>query len=252
MITFDGLLTRLPIRWRAPWLVVVRGRSWRGIVATVGAVAIAAVVISRTQVGFAKVVMFYGPPLLALTIFGGIFQHVARGAVWTTLLQRPVAATAELLRITALCAAIYLLAAGILLGSAFVGLASGSLLSSTGMPDLVVASGLWMIVVLCAVIAVSTFATQGAAGIAIAWLMAPVILTLIAPSIELGDIARHNLEFLLPPFDAVFGYSDVLRGKRPEVAVRYTAHLITFPLLCAGIVWRSFHVLARAEHTGAD
>ncbi len=252
MITFDGLLTRLPIRWRAPWLVVVRGRSWRGIVATVGAVAIATVVISRTQDGFAKVVIFYGPPLLALTVFGGLFQRIARGAVWTMLLQRPVAATAELLRITALCAVIYLLAAGIVLGSTFVGLANGDLLSPAGTHALLVASVLWMIVVLCAVIAVSTFATQGAAGIAIAWLMAPVILVLLAQSIELGDIVRHTLEFLLPPLDAVFGYSEVLRGKRPEDAMRYTAQLITFPLLCAGIVWRSFHVLARSEHTGAD
>lgn len=240
-------LGRLPLRWRAAALALTCSRSWRTTIIVVFATAVVGGVATRRYDGFANVLLFYGPPLLAITIFAGLREHLMRGAVWTALFQRPVDEIHELVRILTLCAALYVAGTVLLQGGVLTGLAIGGSVARVEIGYILLTAALWSIVVLFTAAAAGTLATQGAAAMVIAWLISPIAFAMLAQAVGMSDFVKHAFAFVLPPFDAVFGFSKVLRGEQPENMVRYIAQLLTFPLLCVTIIGWRFRAWSRAD-----
>ncbi|HET8771635.1 MAG TPA: hypothetical protein VFM71_11685 [Gemmatimonadaceae bacterium] len=243
-------IDRWPMQWRAAALVLACSRQWRSTVLTVLVIAVGGAFATRQNDTVANVLGFYGPPLLAVTVFAGLREHLARVAVWTGLFQRPVDEVRELVRILALCAAIYLAGVAVLVCGALTGLAMGDALVGGTWDYTVLTVVLWSVVVLFATAAASMLAAQGAAAVVIAWLISPFILTMVVQSVEIPEVAASAVAFFLPPVDAVFGYREVLHGERPDDAVRYTAQLLFFPLLCVAIIGWRLRAWVRADLRG--
>lgn len=244
-------LDRWPLSWRAAVLMLACSRAWRPFALTILIVAVGGAFATRQNVSAANVLAFYGPPLLAITVFAGLRDHLSRVAVWTGLFQRPVVEVHELMRVFSLRAAIYMLGAAILLAGALSGLMISEAVPPGTLGYTMLTALLWTVVVLFATAAVSTLVAQGMAAAVIAWLIAPVVVAMLAHAMDGSALLQHAVEFVLPPFDAVFGYEAVLRGERPADAVRYTAQLLTFPLLCTAIIGWRFRVWARADLVGS-
>lgn len=250
MTTRTLWIDRCPMRWRAAVLVLTSSRAWGATAIALLAVTIGGGFFAQQNETTVDVLAFYGPPLLAITVFAGVREHLTRVAVWTGLFQRPVNEMHELLRILSLRAALYLVGAALLLGGAMVGLLAGDAVPSGTLGYTLLTAVLWSVVVLFAMAAVGMLATQGAAAVVIAWLISPLLLAMLVPALGISDAARHAIEFLLPPVDAVFGYDEVLRGLTPDVAVLYTVQLVTFPLLCVAIVTWRLRAWVRADLVG--
>lgn len=244
-------LDRCPMQWRAAALVLACSRAWRVTAVTVLAVAVGGAVMIRQNENVANVLAFYGPPLLAVTVFGGLSEHLARLAVWTGLFQRPVDTVPELVRVLTLRAGVYILGVALLLGGVVIGLMPGDAVPPGTLRYTILTAALWSVMVLFATSAVSTLAGQGVAGVVIAWLLSPFLLTMLMRAVEAPELVRLTVEFLLPPINAVFGFHEVLRGERPDDALRFTAQLVTFPLLCTAIVGWRLRAWARADITGS-
>lgn len=251
MTTNSTWLDRWPLPWRAAMLMLACSRAWRPFAVTVLIVAVGGAFATRQNTSAANVLAFYGPPLLAITVFAGLREHLSRLAVWTGLFQRPVVEAHELIRVLSLRAAVYVLGAAILLAGALSGLVMSAAVPPGTLGYTLLTALLWAVVVLFATATVSTLAAQGMAAAVIAWLVAPVVVALLAQAVDGSALVQHAIEFVLPPFDAVFGYDEVLRGERPEDAVRYTAQLLTFPLFCITIIWWRFRAWARADLVGS-
>lgn len=247
MTTRTMWIDRCPMRWRAAVLVVASSRAWRATAIAIVAVTVGGAFFAQQNETTVDVLAFYGPPLLAVTVFAGVREHLTRVAVWTGLFQRPVNEMHELMRILILRAALYLAGAALLLGGVMAGLLAGDAVPSGTLGYTLLTAVLWSVVVLFAMAAVGMLAMQGAAAMMIAWLISPLILAMLVQTLGIPDALRHAIEFLLPPVDAVFGYDEVLRGLTPDVAVRYTAQLVTFPLLCVAIVCWRLRAWARAD-----
>lgn len=250
MTTRTMWIDRCPMQWRAAVLVLASSRAWRATAIAILAIAVGGAFFAQQNETTVDVLAFYGPPLLAITIFAGVREHLTRVAVWTGLFQRPVNEMHELMRILSLRAALYLVGAGLLLGGAVAGLLAGDAVPSGTLGYTLLTAVLWSVVVLFAMAAVGMLTTQGAAAVVIAWLISPLILAMLVPALGIPDAVRHVIEFLLPPVDAVFGYDEVLRGLSPDDAVRYTTQLLTFPLLCIAIIGWRLRAWVRADLVG--
>lgn len=244
-------LDRCPLRWRAAMLMLACSRAWRPFAGTIVIVAVGGALATQQNTSAANVLAFYGPPLLAITVFAGLREHLSRLAVWTGLFQRPVVEVHELVRVFSLRAAVYVLGAAILLAGALCGLVLSEAVPPGTLGYTTLTALLWAVVVLFATATVSTLAAQGMAAAVLAWLVAPVVVAMLAQAVDGAAFVQHAIEFILPPFDAVFGYDEVLRGERPEDAVRYTAQLLTFPLFCTTIIWWRLRAWARADLVGS-
>lgn len=235
------------MKWRGALLVVRTVRDWRGILGGLLLTVISAAVISRAQSGFAKVVIFYGPPLIVLTILGGVIRHVRRPMIWRTLTQHPVRDEAELWRVAAVAGGAAGLATLTVLIGALAGLAANPAVQDPAMRTLVVTSLLWAVQSTAAVSAMSVVVLDNAAAASLAWLISPVVLGMLAEGSSLIARWQTPIEFGLPPLDAVVLVARA--ATDPVVALDgvYLAQLVTFPILCLAIIAWRFRRLARSE-----
>ena len=235
------------MNWRGALLVVRTVRDWRGVLAGVLLTAIAAAVISRTQSGFAKVAIFYGPPLISLTILGGVVRHVRRPMIWRTLTQRPVGDEGELWRVAAVAGGTAGLATLAVLLAALVGLAANPEIPASDMRSVVVSALLWAVQSTAAVSAMCVVVLGNAAAASFAWLISPVLLALLAEGSAVIARARVAIEFVLPPLDAVVLVARAASDPGTALDGVYLAQLVSFPILCLALIRLRFRRLARSE-----
>lgn len=234
-------------------LTVVRAaRDWRPLVVGLAAMAILAFVLGKSQVGFVKFVLFYGPPLLAVTILGGLVEYSQRASVWLLLAQRPGRMTGATWSLLGAGLGAYVLAIGLTAGAGLLGASLNAEVTRSEWWALVVTAIAWVVVVGSAVAVTSTLARTGTAAVSLLWLVSPVLLAFVQDAVGFGDVVRYLIAFLLPPFDAVFELPKLIRGEVPEHALRYAAQLLTFPLLCAAVLGWRIRVLSRPERPRAD
>lgn len=233
--------------WRGAVLVVRTVRDWRGVFAGILFTAIAVAVISRSQTDFAKVVIFYGPPLIVLTIMGGVIRHVRRATIWRTLTQRPVQGEGELWRVATVAGGVAVVATLAVLLGAFVGLAANPEVQDSSVRSLMASSLLWAVQSTAAVSAMCVVVLGNAVAASLAWLISPLLLGMLAEGSLLIARWRTVIEFVLPPLDAVFLVSRMASDPRATFDGTYIAQLIFFPLFCLTIIAWRFRRLARSE-----
>lgn len=231
-----SLLVRLPAPWRAPALVLATWRRWRTVLMTalLGLVTIGSVEIRRPELTMS--LLLYLPPLLGLLVMAGVFSHWRRPSVWTTVAQRRGAGVADGWRLLVLAAALYLIVLG-----PFALLALWTMPTSGADPSLVeeraaVFVATWGAVSFLTVATVSVFARRGVAGLVIVWMVSPAVLAVAGPALGISKAWLETLAFLAPPFHATARLHDVWSGARSDLTERVLIHLLTFPILCLGLI----------------
>lgn len=231
-----ALLVRLPTPWRVPALLLATWRPWRSVLlaSLVSAMAIGTLTIRRAELSMA--IVLYAPPILALLVMGGVFAHWRRPSVWTTIAQRRGAGRGDGWRLLLLCAGLYLvLLTPILL------LALGSIPTAPGDPTpavrrAAVFGAVWTLVSFLTVATVAVHLRRGVAGVMIIWMAVPAILALAGPALGLPKEVTESLAYLAPPFHAAARLHEVITGGDVELRRRVLTHLLTFPLLCTGLI----------------
>lgn len=227
-------------------------RDWRPYLVAVALATVAGVLLGRTNAGFSSFVGYYGPLALAIALIGGLFEYSQRGSVWLVLAQRPGSETKRLWSILGYAAVAYLAASAVLLAGVLTGVALNSEAGELTLSAMLVVLPLWTVMIGFAVAATSTLVHQRSGALALCWIISPLLLGMTQTSLGFSDSIRHAIEFVLPPFDAVFQFAAVLRGDRSDDALRFTAHLIVFPLLCLLILRWRISVLARPDRVRSE
>lgn len=230
------LLIRLPATWRAPALLLATWRRWRAMFA---ACLVSVALLASADVGRAELTMailLYAPPILALMVMGGAFVHWRRASVWVTIAQRAGVGLADGWRLLGLAAVLYL---ALLLPIA--GLALRSMPTPTvDVPHAVERAAVfvsaWGIISFLTVATVAVLARRGVAGLMICWMAVPAVLAFAGPALGLAKEVTESLAYLAPPFHAAARLHEVMMGEGADLTRRVITHLLTFPILCAGLI----------------
>ncbi len=234
-------------------LVLFRAtQDWRALVGTVLLAALAAAALGSGGESIIGFVGYYGPPLVAISVMGRTFEFAQRSSVWVMLAQRPESDVRRSWTILGVGAAVYVALSLILIAGAMVGILRSTDLPPNAFRSHLIAMPLWIAIVGCTVSVASTAARSGTAGIAIGWLVLPFLIALIKAGVGFSDGVQVALQFLAPPFDAVFLFPAVLRGEIPDQAALRTAQLVSFPLLCFILLRWRLRVLARPDQQRID
>jgi hypothetical protein len=230
------LLVRLPAPWRPPALLLATWRRWRPVLTAtlLSIVVVGAVEIERAELTMA--ILLYAPPVLALSVMGGVFAHWRRPSVWTTIMQRRGAGLADGWRLLVLSAAVY---AASLLPIVLLALWSMPTVSGDATPAVQRAAvfvSAWSIVSFLTVATIAVHARRGVAGLTIAWMAVPAMLAVAGPALGVSKELTETLAFLAPPFHAAARLHDVLMGGGTDLTERVLTHLVSFPVLCAGLI----------------
>ena len=94
----------------------------------------------------------------------------------------------------------------------------------------------WGAVSFLTVATVSVFARRGVAGLVIVWMVSPAVLAVAGPALGISKAWLETLAFLAPPFHATARLHDVWSGARSDLTERVLIHLLTFPILCLGLI----------------
>lgn len=225
---------------RAAAVTLLRAsRDWRPYGVAVAVASLAAVLLGRNNIGFSSFVGYYGPLALAIAVIGGLFEYSQRASVWLLVAQRRGAETTRLWSILAFAAALYLAATSLLLTGVLAGIALNADAPAPTLRATIVVLPLWTVMIGFAVAVTSTMVRTRSGALALCWIVSPLLLEMAQTSLGFSATFRHAIEFLLPPFDAVFQFGAVLRGDRPEQALRFTAQLVFFPVMCLLLLrWR--------------
>lgn len=238
---------------RVALLTMLRAsRDWRPFVVVLVAVASVALWVGRSGSGLWSAIGFYGPVALAVSTIGGIFAYSQRGAVWLMLAQRSGTETRRLWTILGFAFGLYIASNAMLLAGAVGGLALNPTVPREVLLGHVVSLVLWALVVGCAVAVTSSVARNGTTALSVSWVFAPMAIGLLAESVGMPASVRHGVEFLMPPFNAVFGAGAVIRGESAELSPTYFAQLLTFPLLCLVLLYWRVRVLARPDQIRSE
>lgn len=234
-------------------LVLFRAtQDWRALVGTVLLAALAAAALGSGGESIIGFVGYYGPPLVAISVMGRTFEYSQRSSVWVMLAQRPESDVRRSWTILGVGAAVYVALSLILIAGAMVGILRSTDLPPNAFQSHLIAMPLWIAIAGCAVSVASTAARSGTAGIAIGWLVLPFLIALLKAGVGFSDGVQVALQFLAPPFDAVFLFPAVLRGEIPDQAALRTAQLVSFPLLCFLLLRWRLRVLARPDQQRVD
>lgn len=232
------LLIRLPAAWRPPALLLATWRRWRTMLAAclVSVVCLASVDAARAELVMA--ILLYTPPILALMVMGGVFAHWRRASVWTTIAQRAGAGLADGWRLLALAAALYLVLLLPIVGLALRRMPIPSPAAGVLHPveRAAVFVSAWGIISFLTVATVAVLARRGVAGLMICWMAVPAVLAFAGPAMGLEKEVTESLAYLAPPFHAAARLHDVLMGESADLTRRVVIHLLTFPILCAGLI----------------
>jgi hypothetical protein len=227
-------------------------RDWRPLVGGLVAVAALALTLGRSQLGFVKFVAFYGPPLIAVSILGGLVEYSQRASVWLLLAQRPGSMVRTTWSLLGAGLGAYAAAVVVAAGAGLLGAMLNPAVTGAEWWGLLVTTVAWTAVVGSAVAVTSTMARAGTAAVSVMWLVSPVLLAFVKSAAGFSDGVGQAIGFLLPPFDAVFELPKLLRGEIAGEAPRYVAQLVTFPLLCAALLGWRLRLLSRPERPRVD
>ncbi|MEY4608043.1 MAG: hypothetical protein RL625_260 [Gemmatimonadota bacterium] len=230
------LLLALPAPWRPPALLLATWRRWHAVLGAtlVSLLAIGTLTIERAELTMA--ILLYAPPILALLVMAGVFAHWRRPSVWTTIAQRRGAGIADGWRLLVLCAGLYL---ALLLPIALLALCTMPTVANDPTPALqraAVFASAWSIVSFLTVATIAVLARRGVAGLTIAWMAVPAMLALAGPALGLSREILERLALLAPPFHAAARLHEVLMAGPTDLTARVLTHLLTFPILCAGLI----------------
>lgn len=231
-----SLLFRFPARWRPAALLLISWRRWRPVVsgAALAAIAVGAAGADRAELTMA--VLLYAPPIVALVVLGGAIGHWRRSSVWTTIAQRRAAGIGDGWRLLALAAALYLVILLPIAGTALATLASAQGGAERALGRATIFALAWGGISYLAVATVALGVRRGVAGITIAWMAVPGMLAVVGPAIDLPKELTESLAYLAPPFHAAARLHDVLMGDGADLTRRVVTHLLSFPILCAGLI----------------
>jgi hypothetical protein len=227
-------------------------RDWRPYFIAVAVAAVAGVLLGRNNIEFSSFVGYYGPVALAIAIIGGVFEYSQRGSVWLMLAQRPGGEQRRLWTILGFAAAAYLAANAVMLSGVVAGIAINPDESASRARGALLVLPLWAVMIAFATAAASTITRGRSAAISILWILSPFIIGMVQTSLGFSDSIRRALEFLLPPFEAVFQLPAVLRGDRPDQAVLFSAQLVSFPILCLLILRWRIAILAKPDRIRSE
>jgi hypothetical protein len=230
------LLLALPAPWRPPALLLATWRRWRTVLTAtlLSVVVIGTVEIERAELTMA--ILLYAPPILALLVMAGVFTHWRRPSVWTTIAQRRGAGLADGWRLLVLCAGLYL---ALLLPIALLALWTMPTLANDPTPAVQRAAifvSAWGIVSFLTVATIAVLARRGVAGLTIAWMAVPAMLAVAGPALGMSQEILEMLALVAPPFHAAARLHEVLGGGGADLAERVLTHLVSFPILCAGLI----------------
>lgn len=228
------------VLWRA-------AQDWRALVATVVIAALAAAVFGSSSESLLGFVGYYGPPLVGISAIGRRFEYSQRSSVWVMLAQRPETDVRRSWSVLGVGVAMYLALSAILMVGAMVGILRSTDLPPTAFRSHLISMSLWIGIAGCAVSAASTAVRAGTAGVAIGWLLAPFLIVILKEGLGFSDHAELALQFLTPPFDAVFLAPSMLRGEIPEQATIRAAQLVSFPILCLLLIRWRLRAIARPD-----
>ncbi|MBP7549071.1 MAG: hypothetical protein KA761_02225 [Gemmatimonadaceae bacterium] len=234
------------------WLVFRAARDWRVLGATVVLAALAAAVLASGGESVIGFVGYYGPPMVAISVMGRTFEYSQRSSVWMMLAQRPGSDVRRAWSILGVGAAVSLALSAILLVGAMVGILRSPDLPPTAFRSHLLSMPLWSVIVACAVAVTCTAARAGTAGIAVGWLIAPLLVAFLKSALGFSDQMENALQFLAPPFDAVLRFPAVLRGELPEEAALRSAQLVSFPFLCFLLLRWRLRVLGRPDQARVE
>jgi len=222
-------------------------RDWRPLIASLAIAATIGLVLGRNSTSAIGFVAYYGPPLIAISVIGGLFEYAQRGSVWLLVAQRPGSEAARLWSLLGFAGLLYLCASAIVLAGALSGVALNDEYTPIAQRAAFVVFPLWAVMIGFAVATTTTLVRTRSAGVSLAWVMSPFIVALAQGSLGFSDTLLHALEFLMPPQQAVFQFGAVLRGDRPEQALRFSAQLVSFPILCLAVIRWRISVLSKPD-----
>lgn len=235
------------------WLLVLRAsRDWRPFVGALVAVMLATLVLGTKHgavIGFAT---FYGPPIIAISLMGGLWEFAQRASVWELLVQRPGGERRRWWSLMRVGVLLYVAAAALVLLASIAAVSLRPGADRAQVLATAIESGLWLVIVGAAVAAASTLRPTRSASLSLLWLVMPFVVTIVSTALSFPSALRDALGFFVPPFDAVWDYSRVLRGELPDRALLYTAQIVAFPLLCAVIAGWRIARLSRADQLRVD
>lgn len=231
-----ALLFRFPARWRPPALLLISWRRWRPVLAGVALTTIGIGVVGTGRAELIMAVLLYAPPIVALVVMGGAFAHWRRPSVWPTIAQRRAAGLDDGWRLLTLAAALYLVALLPIAGTALATLASaqGDVARALGRATTFAIS--WGGISFLTVATIAVGVRRGVAGLTIAWMAVPAMLVLVGPALDLPTEVTESLAYLAPPFHAAARLHEVMMGESADLTRRVVTHLLTFPILCAGLI----------------
>lgn len=235
---------------RQPELVVLRAlRDWRKFIAAVVVTALVAVTLGARDGGILRFILLYGIPFVSFATISALFEYSQRASVWLMLAQHPGTDVGRLWTILRVAALVYLCAILIIVGGVLGGAALNEQFSQQELATFALTAALWTLVVGCAVMLTSTAARKGTASLAIGWLAMPFLLVLLQNALGFSDQVVLGLEFLAPPFNAVFSAYQMMSGDLPERTIPYTAQLISFPVLCVVATHYRLKMLAKPDQS---
>lgn len=224
-------------------------RDWRSFAVIVLATVIGAVVLGAKNSGFINAVAFYGPPLVAVAALSTPFEYSQRASVWLLIAQRPGTALRMMWQLLGTGLLVHAAASAVIIAGLVGGLAQNPEYARSVLGPNALMFVLWAFVAGCAVSVTSTLARAGSAAIAVAWFISPFVIAMLDNAIGFAAWLRTALDFLAPPFEAVFTFPHVLAGKLPDVATQHTLQLVWFPIYCFAILKWRLAVLAKPDQT---
>ena len=230
MLTVTRCLRAMPMRWRPGVLLLLASRGWRGaLLLWAGALPLAALA-ARSRADLGMSLLMFVPPLAALALFGGLYPHARRPAVWTTLFTRAGAGPADLWRATAAAAVLYgavtaslgaATLAGLRSAATLAGLRSAAPLDGADMARILTFAVAWAVICGLAATVVTATMRRGAAGVLLVWLATPAFLR----ALPLDERLQRILEAVAPPLEAAVRLHAAWNGMLPDLAPWFAWHL---------------------------
>jgi len=232
-----ALLRRVGAAWRGPLHCVVHTRPWRAIL--VGAiVSIIALVVTGASDVWLAFLEFYGVAGLAIALSGDSVSADRERERWTMLFQRPGSARAHYHRVAVLSAATLVSLVCVVGFAAWV-------VRAPSLPPLDAASVtigtalLGLSIYLCG-LAASALLQRRDVALTAALVLAPFALSIVGGGSARSLAARHALEALMPPVNAVVGVQQAVENRSlARWRTEWTLQLLIYFLVYATVVeWR--------------
>lgn len=235
---------------RQPELVVLRAlRDWRIFTTAVALTALVAVTLGARDGNVIRIILFYGIPLACFATICALFEYSQRASVWLMLAQLPGTDVGRMWATLAAAAFVYLCATAVIVCGILGGVALNESFTTHDVVGFAVTAALWALVVGCTAVLTSTAARKGTVALAIGWLATPFVITILQQALGFSDQVTIGLEFLAPPFNAVFSARQMMSGDLPERTIPYTAQLISFPILCIVATHYRLKVLGKPDQS---